>query len=279
MENINAIKKELCDYIDSLNITYELYDILENMYSNFDDRLFVKIIEEVYNGNISFYDFKRIFNNDSFLEDSLNNQEKLYREHKLMRERLEALDVELGKSNNASSYSVSKLTDFSYLNNNNFSGLMSTYEHYAYESVSAIDEPTFNSGTYYEYDAINQKYIKSTEYSASKTYYKQYADYSAADIEKQNILLHRLMQETDDPMLELYRSRMLKELLSTDDIHRNKFIDSMLLSVHDFIVPVDYNKVLLNSSDLKFSEENKIDLEEMKKIKSFAAFLSTYYQE
>lgn len=284
MRNIDEAKQEIFDFIDDLEITYELYDILINLYSTYDDRLFVKIMEEVKNGNISFYDFKRIFNNTTFLEKSLENQEKIYREHKLMRERLEALDSELAKANGSSNYSVSKLRNFSYLNNANFDTLMSTYEHYDYEEIPSanMSEDVFNRGDFFTRSGNatdGYTYTRADTYNSNTTYYAQKIDYSAADIEKENILFHSLMQPTDDPMLELYRSRMLKELLSMDNVHRNRFIDSMLLSVHDYIVPVDYNKVLLNGSDLKFAEDNHVDLEEMKKIKSFAAYLSTFYQE
>ena len=299
MKNIDEAKEALFEFVDNLEITYELYDILVNLYSNFDERLFVKIMEEVKDGNISFYDFKRIFNNTTFLEESLENQEKLYREHKLMRERLEALDSEVSRANSSAEYSVAKLKNFSYLGNHNFDTLMSNYEHYIYEEVPAdvmTEDFFYNNGNtgvagdttvhvgFFTRSAEPDEdgkyiYTKENEYHEGTTYYTQIIDYKAADIEKENILFYNLMQETDDPVMELYRSRMLKELLSMDDVHRSSYIDSMLLSVHDYIVPVDYTKVLLNGSDLKFAEDNNVDLEEMKKIKSFAAYISTFYQE
>ena len=110
MKNIDEAKQELFDFIDGLEITYELYDILINLYRYYDDRLFVKIVEEIKNENISFYDFKRIFANNPFLEESLENQEKLYREHKLMRERYEALDAELSIARGL--YSAANIRNF-----------------------------------------------------------------------------------------------------------------------------------------------------------------------
>ena len=122
-----------------------------------------------------------------------------------------------------------------------------------------------NANIYFVKDGDNYVHAPA-EYDNSLTYYAQSVDYSAAGIEKENTLFYNLTVPSDDAITELYRTRMLKSLITDDDVHRNAYIDSMLLSVHDYIVPVDYNKILLNGGDIKFAEDNHIDLEEMKKI-------------
>lgn len=105
-------------------------------------------------------------------------------------------------------------------------------------------------------------------------------NYTASDIEKENILLSMLSQDSLDIMEQQYKNAALNKLLGVDmtDSERVEFVDSMLLSINDFIVPVDFNHIVLTKNDLMFAKENGMTEDDMKKMKSFAAFLSTYYE-
>jgi len=98
---------------------------------------------------------------------------------------------------------------------------------------------------------------------------------SASDIEKQNFILSVIDQPTDDPLEDLYRVNMINKMLDTTD---SDFIDSMLLSLHDYLVPVDYEHIVLTEHDKEFAKNNNMTDDDMKKMKSLAAFLSTYYE-
>lgn len=98
---------------------------------------------------------------------------------------------------------------------------------------------------------------------------------SAVNVEKSNIIMSLLSKHSNNVLEDVYKSRMINLILSNTD---DSTLDSFLMSIHDFIVPVDYNHVVLNTYDKSFMKENNMTEDEMKKMKSFAAFLSTYYQ-
>jgi len=66
--------------IDAMEIYEKDYETIQNLLNNVDDRLFVKIIEEVINGNLFFSDFERVFQDTKYvdiLKANFESQQKL----------------------------------------------------------------------------------------------------------------------------------------------------------------------------------------------------------
>jgi hypothetical protein len=74
-------------YVSEMPIYSKDYETIKTMIDNMDDTLFVKVMEEIKNGNLTFGDFRRIFANTSYGENignSLDNQKRLHDEYKMM---------------------------------------------------------------------------------------------------------------------------------------------------------------------------------------------------
>jgi hypothetical protein len=73
-------KKEMLDRIDSMQIYEKDLRVIRLLLANAEDKFFVKVMEEIFNGNLYFSDFERIFP-DSAYEDTLKqnivSQDKL----------------------------------------------------------------------------------------------------------------------------------------------------------------------------------------------------------
>lgn len=90
-----------------------------------------------------------------------------------------------------------------------------------------------------------------------------------SDIEKETILSTFFTDEQKDPSIQFYMDLLLKDLLLDPT---KKHIDDILLSLNEFVVPVDLRYVQLNEADLLYAQENNLTEDEMKKIKSLAAY-------
>lgn len=67
-------------YIDDLDISESDYDVISSLLDTIDDRLFLKILEEVKDGNLYWSDFKRFLSNTNYpsiLRDNLSEQKKI----------------------------------------------------------------------------------------------------------------------------------------------------------------------------------------------------------
>jgi len=217
-KRIEDAKQELIDFIDMLNITNSNYDDILELVLNSDDAFFVKVIEEIKDGNLTFNDFKRTFSFDGILDSSIEKQAKLYKEHKLLSERL--LEA---------------------------------------EQLQLFDKLKYLVTIYQNKEGNN-------------------VIYSAEEIEKENKLISMLTTDSGDLLESLYKNKLLNDLLSASDAERSKLVDSMLFSLDDYLVPVDFNHIELTDMDLKFARENNMTDDEMKKMKSFSAYLSTFYE-
>lgn len=217
-KRIEDAKQELIDFIDMLNITNSNYDDILELVLNSDDAFFVKVIEEIKDGNLTFNDFKRTFSFDGILDSSIEKQAKLYKEHKLLSERL--LEA---------------------------------------EQLQLFDKLKYLVTIYQNKEGNN-------------------VIYSAEEIEKENKIISMLTTDSGDLLESLYKNKLLNDLLSASDAERSKLVDSMLFSLDDYLVPVDFNHIELTDMDLKFARENNMTDDEMKKMKSFSAYLSTFYE-
>lgn len=215
------ISKDLLKYIDNMTITDEAYDVLLNLL-NVDDTLFVKIIEELKNNNLSIYDFASVIGHDSqyneYLEKSIISQESLYNEfHNLLTRLTELKIITAGET----LYNL------------------------------AVAEKEYNSGAF--------------------------------NSEKKNAVFSLLTSGSDDPYKAFYKQSILTKILNSSALdntqnEENKFFDSMLLSVQDYLIPIDYNHIILNDYDINFMKKNNMSEDSMKKLKSLAAYTAVQYK-
>ena len=84
-------------------------------------------------------------------------------------------------------------------------------------------------------------------------------------LEKKNQIYSILFSKTGDAMTEFYQNVALQDILNNPSN-----LDNILLSVSDYIVPIDYNYIQLTEADTLFMKQEQISEEEMKKIKSVA---------
>ena len=76
-------RDEMIKRIDNLQIHEKDYDTLLNLLNNADDRFFVKVLEELLEGNLYLQDFERIFSDNRYenvLEQNLMTQRNLQKE-------------------------------------------------------------------------------------------------------------------------------------------------------------------------------------------------------
>jgi hypothetical protein len=76
-------KKQMIDAIDRMYIYEEDFKTINKLMDSLEDSLFVKILEEVLEGNLFFSDFERIFKDESYstlLKNNFELQDKLKKE-------------------------------------------------------------------------------------------------------------------------------------------------------------------------------------------------------
>jgi hypothetical protein len=78
-------------------------------------------------------------------------------------------------------------------------------------------------------------------------------------------------QNPTNPLQYFYSNQVLRQILSADDSTSNKAIDDLLLSAHEYLVPVDYESISLTNADRLYMQENDVSEDLMRKMKSLAA--------
>jgi hypothetical protein len=78
-------------------------------------------------------------------------------------------------------------------------------------------------------------------------------------------------QNPTNPLQYFYSNQVLRQILSADDSTSNKAIDDLLLSAHEYLVPVDYESISLTNADRLYMQENGVSEDLMRKMKSLAA--------
>lgn len=191
-------KEEILASIDSMTIYKDDVEVIQNLLKYCNDTLFVKIMEEIFLGNLLFSDLKPIFNSPEYtnlLEKSLSFQTAFSEYYKKYSDLLTAKNL---------------TNDLKLVN------LMT----------------------------INQNIVF---------------------LEKKNQIYSILFSKTGDAMTEFYQNVALQDILNNPSN-----LDNILLSVSDYIVPIDYNYIQLTEADTLFMKQEQISEEEMKKIKSVA---------
>lgn len=191
-------KEEILASIDSMTIYKDDVEVIQNLLKYCNDTLFVKIMEEIFLGNLLFSDLKPIFNSPEYtnlLEKSLSFQTAFSEYYKKYSDLLTAKNL---------------TNDLKLVN------------------LMTIDR-------------------------------------NIVFLEKKNRIYSILFSKTGDAMTEFYQNIALQDILNNPSN-----LDNILLSVSDYIVPIDYNYIQLTEADTLFMKQEQISEEEMKKIKSVA---------
>ncbi len=200
-------KEEMIKRIRNMIFYEEEYDVLNKLLIYCDDVLFVKIMEEVLLGNLSFSDFEDLFASDEY--------------QNLM-------------SNNIRFQSV-------------FNDYCLKYKEYLYDKNLISDWSLVLLMT------------------TSK---------SIVDIDKKNKLFSILLRKNDNILVDLY-----KNILIEDVLQHPENIDNLLFSINNYRVPIDYDHIILDDSDIMFMNEQNISEEDMKKIKSLTLQSAVYLKQ
>lgn len=191
-------KEEILTSIDSMTIYKDDVEVIQNLLKYCNDTLFVKIMEEIFLGNLLFSDLKPIFNSPEYtnlLEKSLSFQTAFSEYYKKYSDLLTAKNL---------------TNDLKLVN------------------LMTIDR-------------------------------------NIVFLEKKNQIYSILFSKTGNAMTEFYQNIALQDILNNPSN-----LDNILLSVSDYIVPIDYNYIQLTEADTLFMKQEQISEEEMKKIKSVA---------
>lgn len=191
-------KEEILTSIDSMTIYKDDVEVIQNLLKYCNDTLFVKIMEEIFLGNLLFSDLKPIFNSPEYtniLEKSLSFQTAFSEYYKKYSDLLTAKNL---------------TNDLKLVN------------------LMTIDR-------------------------------------NIVFLEKKNQIYSILFSKTGNAMIEFYQNIALQDILNNPSN-----LDNILLSVSDYIVPIDYNYIQLTEADTLFMKQEQISEEEMKKIKSVA---------
>lgn len=191
-------KEEILASIGSMTIYKDDVEVIQNLLKYCNDTLFVKIMEEIFLGNLLFSDLKPIFNSPEYtnlLEKSLSFQTAFSEYYKKYSDLLTAKNL---------------TNDLKLVN------------------LMTIDR-------------------------------------NIVFLEKKNQIYSILFSKTGDAMTEFYQNIALQDILNNPSN-----LDNILLSVSDYIVPIDYNYIQLTEADTLFMKQEQISEEEMKKIKSVA---------
>ena len=191
-------KEEILASIGSMTIYKDDVEVIQNLLKYCNDTLFVKIMEEIFLGNLLFSDLKPIFNSPEYtnlLEKSLSFQTAFSEYYKKYSDLLTAKNL---------------TNDLKLVN------------------LMTIDR-------------------------------------NIVFLEKKNQIYSILFSKTGDAMTEFYQNVALQDILNNPSN-----LDNILLSVSDYIVPIDYNYIQLTEADTLFMKQEQISEEEMKKIKSVA---------
>jgi DNA mismatch repair ATPase MutS len=76
-------KQQMLQAIDNMKIYEKDYNTLLNLLENADDAFFVKVLEEIFKGNLYISDFELIFSDPGYIEmlkNNIENQEELKKE-------------------------------------------------------------------------------------------------------------------------------------------------------------------------------------------------------
>lgn len=95
---------------------------------------------------------------------------------------------------------------------------------------------------------------------------------SPEDIEKMNVIAAELSKPSGDALNDIYRMKVMQMIMRECVNGKSATAHSILLSVDDYMLPVDERHVRLNDFDRGYMAEKGLSEDQMRKIKSLAAF-------
>ena len=92
------------------------------------------------------------------------------------------------------------------------------------------------------------------------------------DIERMNVIAAELGKSSGDSLNDIYRMKVLQRIMKEYASGSAETAHAILLSVDDYMLPVDERYVQLSDFDRDYMAEKGLTEEQMRKIKSLAAF-------
>ncbi len=92
------------------------------------------------------------------------------------------------------------------------------------------------------------------------------------DIERINVIMSELSKPSGDTINDIYRMKVLQKVMRELAGGDAKTAHAMLLSVDDYMLPVDVRYIKLNDFDRAYMNDNGLTEDDMIKLKSMAAF-------
>jgi hypothetical protein len=92
------------------------------------------------------------------------------------------------------------------------------------------------------------------------------------DIEKMNVISSELSKPSGNALSDVYRMKVMQKIMREYIAGDSSTAHAMLLSVDDYMLPVDERHIQLNDFDRGYMDENKLTEDQMRKLKSLAAF-------
>lgn len=212
-------KNEIFNLIDSMKIREKDYDIIVYLMENLDERLFLKILEEVLLGNIYWSDFERYFEYigyDNHFETIVSNQYDL---HQLL----------------------SKLI--------------------ALRNSFGLEHPSVNKLSIQANKEVSRDFRNDILYELSR---KNPNDSLTTELFKVNmfnaIINARVSTELD-----------MEPSTNNGILYINA--DDIMLTINDYVLPIDYNYIRLSDNDYVYMSNNNISEDMMKKIRAVSDYL------
>lgn len=233
---------EILNEIDQMDLYEYDYKIIDKLLASGNNKLFTKILEEVLDGNLYWSDFDEYLSNTEYpkmLEENLQNQEKLYKKLQLF------IDF---KKNIDSNYQYTNDNDLMYLKGNNINS--EDDEFYDNEVIRFKENMLYRILTISPKDNEISLALKNILYNAIRNYEIYKEDQSSYVFEDGYV-----------------------SPVGSEDKYDVLDYNSILLFLHDLIIPLNYENQQLDEFDKDYMLKNNLNEEQMKQFKSLSMIL------
>jgi len=251
-------KEEMLKKVDDMTIYEKDFLVIKNLLANADSNFFVRVLEEVIEGNLYWSDFDRLLSETKYtetLEENIKIQSEMYNEIiKLSEFRKSLNNKNVKKSTNLYSEDAS-LTNIGLIPSSDNEEMRNFYIE---ERINARDNLIYSMLNYSPNDTEVTRACKDRLLNA---------------IENGKILENKKFTEQALASKNIIVKSESSTITVGTDVY--EFIDpnDILFSVDDFVIPLDYKYQTLSDSDKNFMAINNINEIDMKKMKSISEFL------
>lgn len=245
-------KNQILEAIDGMTIYTQDFYTIKNLLENSDSNFFVKVLEEVINGNLYWSDFDKVLANTNYgevLENNIEIQEQMRTEIARLfdfRQNIALTSPSLGLNN-----------------------IDATVTNIGIIKSTAADEKLQDL---YDQEEINLR----------EKLYHDVLRYKKNDTELTITCKNRLLNAIENGRIIDSSGKDLSgvtintvESTVTSNGITYEYIDprSILFSTDELVIPLDYRYQTLSESDLIFMKANNLNEVEMKKMKALSGFL------